>query len=166
MILRRSGKIAKGDLIKKLQEALAYLGYHPGPIDGHFGSMTEDAVEAFQKKSKIYVDGKVGPSTAGMLNRSLGSPKIELHLDLNPPEEEIKDTNKKLKWVRCPADRFQNRGGFTRTTLREDTAEAYNKLYEAAKLAHLEVRNLCTMLVELSIWLCQPECKTQPQILT
>jgi len=119
-----------GELIKKLQEGLAYLGYHPGPIDGHFGTMTEDAVEAFQKKSKIYVDGKVGSSTAGMFNRALGSPKIELHLDLKPPEETIPDAPQKLKWVRCPADRFQNRGGFTRTTLREDTAEAYNKLYE------------------------------------
>jgi hypothetical protein len=127
MILRKG---TKNELAKRLQEGLAYLGYHPGPIDGHFGDMTEDAVEAFQKKSKIYVDGKVGPSTANMFNRALGSPKIELHLDLNPPEEEIKDADKKLKWVRCPADRFQNRGGFTRTTLREDTAEAYNKLYE------------------------------------
>jgi len=121
-----------GELIKKLQEGLAYLGYHPGPIDGHFGNMTEDAVEAFQKKSKIYVDGKVGSSTADMFNRALGAPKIELHLDLKPPEEVIPDASQKLKWIRCPADRFQNRGGFTRTTLREDTAEAYNKLYEEA----------------------------------
>ena len=127
MVLREG---SKGDLVKKLQEGLAYLGYHPGPIDGHFGSLTEDAVEAFQKKSKIYVDGKVGPSTAGMFNRALGAPKVELHLNLKPKEEEVRDTDKKLKWVRCPADRFQNRGGFTRTTLREDTAEAYNKLYE------------------------------------
>ena len=49
MILREG---TKGDLVKKLQEGLAYLGYHPGPIDGHYGQMTEDAVEAFQKKSK------------------------------------------------------------------------------------------------------------------
>ena len=127
MILRRG---ASTELIKKLQEGLAYLGYHPGPIDGNFGSMTEDAVEAFQKKSKIYVDGKVGPSTAAIFNRTLGSPKIELHLDLSPPTEEIKDTAQKLKWVRCPADRFENRGGFTKTTLREDVAEAYNGLYK------------------------------------
>jgi peptidoglycan hydrolase-like protein with peptidoglycan-binding domain len=50
--------------LKSCRRVLAYLGYHPGPVDGHFGDMTEDAVEAFQKKSKIYVDGKVGPSTA------------------------------------------------------------------------------------------------------
>ena len=54
MILREG---IKNDLVRKLQEGLAYLGYHPGPVDGHFGDMTEDAVEAFQKKSKIYVDG-------------------------------------------------------------------------------------------------------------
>ena len=119
MILREGDK---GDLVEKLQEALAYLGYHPGPLDGHFGSATEDAVEAFQKKSKIYMDGAVGPSTADMLNRALGSPKIELHLNLSPPVEDIRDTDKKLK--------YQNRGGYTKTTLREDTAAAYNKLYE------------------------------------
>ena len=128
MVLREG---SKGELVKKLQEGLAYLGYHPGPIDGHFGSLTEDAVEAFQKKSKIYVDGKVGPSTANILNRALGSPQIDLHLNLNPPETPIPEASRKLKWVRCPADRFQNRGGFTKTTLREDTAEAYNKLYDA-----------------------------------
>tara|TARA_R110000737_G_scaffold51653_2_gene73101 strand:+ start:1327 stop:2274 length:948 start_codon:yes stop_codon:yes gene_type:complete len=127
MILREGDK---GDLVEKLQEALAYLGYHPGPLDGHFGSATEDAVEAFQKKSKIYMDGAVGPSTADMLNRALGSPKIELHLNLSPPVEDTRDTDKKLKWVRCPADKYQNRGGYTKTTLREDTAAAYNKLYE------------------------------------
>jgi hypothetical protein len=127
MILREGDK---GDLVEKLQEALAYLGYHPGPLDGHFGSATEDAVEAFQKKSKIYMDGAVGPSTADLLNRALGSPKIELHLNLSPPVEDIRDTDKKLKWVRCPADKYQNRGGYTRTTLRGDTAAAYNKLYE------------------------------------
>ena len=130
MILRKSGNISKGDLVKKLQEGLAYLGYHPGPIDGQFGGMTEDAVEAFQKKSKIYVDGVVGPSTASLLNRALGSPQLELHLNLAPSVEEVKDAQTKLKWVRCPADKFQNRGGFTRTTLREDVAVAYNKLYE------------------------------------
>jgi peptidoglycan hydrolase-like protein with peptidoglycan-binding domain len=127
MILREG---IKNDLVRKLQEGLAYLGYHPGPVDGHFGDMTEDAVEAFQKKSKIYIDGKVGPSTADLLNRALGSPRIELHLDLKPSDEEIKNTDKKLKWVRCPADRFENRGGFTKTTLREDVAEAYNRLYK------------------------------------
>ena len=127
MILREGTKSA---LVRALQEGLAYLGYHPGPIDGHFGGLTEDAVEAFQKKSKIYIDGVVGPSTADMLNRALGAPKSELHLHLNPPEEEVKDSAKKLKWIRCPADKFQNRGGFTRTTLRSDAAAAYEALYK------------------------------------
>jgi|TARA_R110000824_G_scaffold253183_1_gene442047 hypothetical protein len=126
MVLREGNK---NELVKKLQKGLAYLGYHPGPIDGHFGSMTEDAVEAFQKKSKVYVDGVVGPSTANLLNRSLGTPKIELHLNLAPTLEEVKDSATKLKWVRCPADKFQNRGGYTRVTLRSDVAQSYNELY-------------------------------------
>ena len=126
MILREG---TKGELVKKLQEGLAYLGYHPGPIDGHYGQMTEDAVEAFQKKVKLYSDGLVGPTTAKALNSALGSPKIELHLNLEPAQEEIVDSDTKLKWVKCPADKFESRGGFTRTTLRSDVAEAYNSLY-------------------------------------
>ena len=125
MILRNG---TKAEQVKKLQEVLADLGYHPGPIDGHFGSLTEDAVEAFQKKSKLYTDGVVGPSTAAALNKALGNPA--LHLNLESPEEEIKDSVTKLKWVKCPADKFENRGGFTRTTLRSDVAEAYNALYK------------------------------------
>tara|TARA_R110000824_G_scaffold98310_1_gene234632 strand:- start:892 stop:1833 length:942 start_codon:yes stop_codon:yes gene_type:complete len=126
MVLREG---TKGELVKKLQEVLAELGYHPGPIDGHFGGMTEDAVGEFQRKSKLYADGAVGPSTAAALNKALGDPA--LHLDLEPPEEEIKDSDTKLKWVKCPADKFENRGGYTRVTLRSDTAEAYNALYKA-----------------------------------
>tara|TARA_R110002020_G_scaffold88000_1_gene216469 strand:- start:2298 stop:3239 length:942 start_codon:yes stop_codon:yes gene_type:complete len=125
MVLREG---TKGELVKKLQEALADLGYHPGPIDGHFGGMTEDAIEAFQRKSKLYADGVVGPSTAAALNTAVGDPA--LHLDLEPPEEEIKDSDTKLKWTKCPADKFESRGGFTRVTLRSDTAEAYKALYE------------------------------------
>ena len=127
MILRKD---QKGPLVSVLQEGLAYLGYHPGPLDGHFGSLTEDAVEAFQKKSKIYIDGVVGPSTAAAINKAIGSPKPDLHLHLNPPKEEVRDTAKKLKWSSCPADKFQNRGGYTRTTLRSDTAVAYKALYK------------------------------------
>ena len=125
MVLREG---TKGELVKKLQEVLADLGYHPGPIDGHFGGMTEDAVGEFQRKYKLYADGAVGPSTAAALNKALGDPA--LHLDLDPPSAEIKDSDKKLKWVKCPADKFENRGGFTRVTLRSDTAEAYKVLYE------------------------------------
>ena len=127
MVLREG---TKGELVKKLQEGLAYLGYHPGPVDGHYGQMTEDAVEEFQKKSKLYSDGQVGPSTAKALNSALGSPQIELHLNLEPEQEELVDSDTKLKWVKCPADKFQNRGGFKRVTLRSDTAKVYNELYE------------------------------------
>tara|TARA_R110000796_G_scaffold212609_2_gene328708 strand:+ start:2517 stop:3464 length:948 start_codon:yes stop_codon:yes gene_type:complete len=126
MILRNNGKSNTAQ-VKILQEILADLGYHPGPIDGQFGSLTEDAVEAFQKKSKLYTDGVVGPSTARSLNKALGNPA--LRLELEPPEEDTKDSATKLKWVKCPADKFESRGGFTRTTLRSDVAEAYNSLY-------------------------------------
>ena len=141
MILREGDK---GDLVEKLQEALAYLGYHPGPLDGHFGSATEDAVEAFQKKSKIYMDGAVGPSTADMLNRALGSPKIELHLNLSPPETRPRPTISFMK-------RFMR---LAELSLLLVAAEVW-----AVKQVPLEARNLCIMLAEHLIWRCPLACK-------
>jgi len=45
MLLRKGDK---GELVQALQEALLALGYHPGPIDGHFGGLTEEALEKFR----------------------------------------------------------------------------------------------------------------------
>jgi peptidoglycan hydrolase-like protein with peptidoglycan-binding domain len=49
--------------VRDLQEALKALGHDPGPIDGVFGSRTEDAVRAFQQAKGIAVDGIVGRVT-------------------------------------------------------------------------------------------------------
>ena len=49
MLLRKGDK---GRMVQDLQEALLTLGYHPGPIDGDFGSLTEAALERFQKARK------------------------------------------------------------------------------------------------------------------
>ncbi len=120
----------KGKSVKMLQEALLSLGFHPGPIDSHFGDMTEEALEKFQKAKKISVDGLCGPTTYKELNSALaaaGLSQIELQ------KEESSDPtapDKLLGWVACPADKIQGRGGYTRVTLRSDAAESYNKLRE------------------------------------
>ena len=45
-------------------------GYYSGEVDGIFGSRTEDAVEYFQRKNGLTVDGKVGPATLEALGIS------------------------------------------------------------------------------------------------
>ena len=46
-----------------LQDALNYLGYNSGTIDGIFGSKTRNAVIRFQKANKLSQDGIVGCKT-------------------------------------------------------------------------------------------------------
>lgn len=55
----------KGGQVKALQALLVGYGYSIGAsgIDGSFGPATLKAVKAFQAKSKIDVDGSVGPIT-------------------------------------------------------------------------------------------------------
>jgi peptidoglycan hydrolase-like protein with peptidoglycan-binding domain len=54
---------SRGDAVKGLQNALSLRGYSPGPIDGVFGSGTEEAVKYFQGDSALAQDGIVGPRT-------------------------------------------------------------------------------------------------------
>jgi len=63
-ILRRG---SRGECVRVLQEALAFLGYYTDEIDGIFGPKTEQAVIQFQRDTGIQVDGIVGPQTWGML---------------------------------------------------------------------------------------------------
>jgi nucleoid-associated protein YgaU len=56
-------KGSKGGAVKGLQNALWARSYDPGPIDGAFGSMTENAVRDFQSGYGLTADGIVGPIT-------------------------------------------------------------------------------------------------------
>ena len=129
MILKEG---SKGPEVKELQKALLNLGYHPGPIDGHFGRLTEEALERFQKKSKIYVDGICGSATLEQLRLATNlSPLLK---ELEPGktgEEEISGgRNEQLKWIKCKADKVPGKSGYSTVTLREDAAESYNSLRE------------------------------------
>jgi peptidoglycan hydrolase-like protein with peptidoglycan-binding domain len=70
----RSG--ARGDAVRRLQDALVTLGHlsaadrATGP--GVFGPKTLAAVLAFQRRAGIVVDGVVGPQTEAALERALG----------------------------------------------------------------------------------------------
>jgi len=127
MLLKKG---SKGALVHGLQESLFTLGYHPGPIDGIFGSMTENALEKFQKSRKISVDGICGSSTSAELIKAL---EAGGHETIAFPKSNEKDPELPaglLGWVACTADKIPGRGGYTRVTLRSDAAESYNQLRE------------------------------------
>lgn len=46
-----------------LQDALNYLGYNTGSIDGIFGNKTRSAVVSFQRANGLSADGIVGCAT-------------------------------------------------------------------------------------------------------
>jgi uncharacterized protein (TIGR02594 family) len=58
--------------VKEIQIALRHLGY-PLTGTGFFGNATDTAVEAFQKRAGLKVDGMVGAGTAEAIDRALGS---------------------------------------------------------------------------------------------
>jgi hypothetical protein len=75
---------AHGADVKALQNELAKLGYtdgkgHPLKADGDFGPATKAAVEAFQGKNHLDVDGVVGPATHQRLEK-----QIEQHAKAAP----------------------------------------------------------------------------------
>lgn len=52
-----------GTNVVKIQQALEYLGYYDGAIDGRYGAATVAAVKAFQSKRGMKADGIAGEST-------------------------------------------------------------------------------------------------------
>lgn len=54
---------SRGTDVADVQTRLRELGYVPGPVDGIFGRMTEEAVIRFQRDRGLTPDGIVGPIT-------------------------------------------------------------------------------------------------------
>lgn len=67
---------AKGDLVTQLQDLLAKAGSNL-QVDGIFGNGTRSAVQAFQRKYGLEVDGVVGPKTWKKLLEVAGNIKTE-----------------------------------------------------------------------------------------
>lgn len=63
---------SSGETVRLIQEKLLDWGYYSGEVDGIFGSKTEEAVEYFQEKNGLSVDGKVGPETLAALGMPAG----------------------------------------------------------------------------------------------
>ena len=60
------GRGQRGDAVRRLQAALVHAG-EPIAVDGDFGSRTEAAVRAIQKRLGLDVDGLAGPATLSAL---------------------------------------------------------------------------------------------------
>ena len=63
---------SRGEDVTKVQKKLIQYGYMSGTADGRYGEATRDAVEWFQRRNGLQVDGRVGPSTAAALGVTLG----------------------------------------------------------------------------------------------
>lgn len=63
-------KGSSGSAVKSLQKKLKELGYYTGSVDGKYGSGTQSAVKAFQKKNGLSADGVAGSKTLAKLDAS------------------------------------------------------------------------------------------------
>lgn len=127
-----------GDVNNKvalLQESLKVLGFFNSSVDSDFGPLTEAAVIKLQRGNKILADGVVGKTTAIEINRMLKAVGSNIVIDLKSSfiNNNFNNNLKKLKWVKCPADIFPGRGGYSSLTLRSDTAKKYCDLYDDVK---------------------------------
>ena len=127
MLLKKG---SSGHQVVELQEGLEALGYELGACDGAFGKATEKAVKDFQNDQGLGADGIAGRMTMEAANKLLEAKGLDLIGEDEQSELEDLPPAEKLSWVKCPADKFPGRAGFTRTTLRSDAAEAYKELYE------------------------------------
>ena len=119
----------KGPTVKLLQEILLELGYHPGPIDGHFGGLTEAALEKFQSVRKIYADGICGNSTYGELREATSEKGVSWPFSkLGGGDSDPVSTGPIYKWVKCAADQVEGYSGYNRVTLRSDAADSYKNI--------------------------------------
>ncbi|GGK07897.1 hydrolase [Lentibacillus kapialis] len=59
-----------GEAVKSVQSELASQGYYTYNLDGIYGSITKEAVTAFQSDRGLAVDGIVGPETRKALSSS------------------------------------------------------------------------------------------------
>lgn len=64
---------SRGEEVRKIQERLKKWGYYTGNVDGIYGSQTKKAVEYFQRKNGLSVDGIAGPKTLAAIGISSSS---------------------------------------------------------------------------------------------
>ena len=63
-----------GELVTRVQQKLEGWGYYSGAVDGIYGSATEAAVRAFQRKNGLAVDGVAGRATLAAMGIAESAP--------------------------------------------------------------------------------------------
>ena len=58
---------SSGAVVREIQTRLKNWGYYSGPVDGVYGSRTEEAVRWFQRKNGLNADGQAGSQTLAAL---------------------------------------------------------------------------------------------------
>lgn len=64
---------SSGSEVRQIQTRLKNWGYYKGAVDGIYGSRTKAAVEAFQRKNGLVVDGVAGPATLTAMGLPAGT---------------------------------------------------------------------------------------------
>ncbi|MGE5553779.1 MAG: peptidoglycan-binding protein [Betaproteobacteria bacterium] len=77
---------SRGESVAQLQQRLAELGYDPGPVDGRFGPLTEEAVYQLQADYRLRRDGIAGRQVAQLLGAGFASALRILHT-VSPGED-------------------------------------------------------------------------------
>ena len=140
----------RGKDVSTVQQALSGYGYYKGKIDGIFGPGTLRAVELFQRKNRLTVDGLVGKSTARALfsdtavaanpkdpNAVQNPPKDDQNFPpavnetpnqpQKPPVSTASSRTKSLDWFRDGKDLIRNNKNITIKDL--NTGVTWNALY-------------------------------------
>lgn len=122
--IREESEETRADQVETVQRWLTELGFDPEGIDGRFGQKTQKAVIRFQESEGLYADGIVGPVTMEALEEAYMRHIIELNSPgIGAGEEGVED---RMQFVRCDANAY--RDGYDRFWLRQDAADAYNKV--------------------------------------
>ncbi|MDZ8056506.1 MAG: peptidoglycan-binding protein [Aulosira sp. ZfuVER01] len=74
---------SNGSEVANTQTCLKKLGYFRGPVNGNFGSITQQAVIAFQQAKKLPADGVVGISTQQALQQACQSRTVNRNVNTN-----------------------------------------------------------------------------------
>lgn len=65
---------SQGTMVTRIQTNLKKWGYYKGAVDGVFGTETSHAVQTFQRRNGLKVDGIVGPRTLAALGLGSAAP--------------------------------------------------------------------------------------------
>jgi len=85
-----------GSDVEELQEMLSKLGYYSGNITGHAGDKTIEAIEAFQEKNGLKIDGIAGSATMNKI-KSILDPSFAASASSSENSSDVEKAQKMLK---------------------------------------------------------------------